>query len=262
MKVNKDKPTFSETVPIELKELGYIPPIIKSYDKDGVLVRLEMRRYSVANNSDCPVWLLYVDGIQWMSFDPEHDQAFNVYSHYYLAYGHVICTGLGFGIREQWIASKPEVTKVTVLEKFKEVIDYHKDIGTKWSDKIEIINCDANDYKGNCDFLSIDHYEFDDALNIISSIKKISNNITCECTWFWMLENWIRLGYIEDNPPYYSTDKPKKTSYGGKENDILENYIKIKKYFWLDKLPSLSEVELMKFINMYYRRLYESNTRI
>jgi len=255
-----DKPTFSETVPIELAELGYIPPIIKSYNKYGVLVRLfDDMVYRDA-------WVLYVDGIQWMTFGADHDQAFAVYSHYYLAHGHVICTGLGFGIREQWIASKPEVTKVTVLEKFKEVIDYHKDIGTKWSDKIEIINCDANDYKGSCDFLSIDHYECENRLDIISNIKKICNNITCESTWFWILEEWIKLGYIEENPPpnpgIHPIPPPQKTSYGGKENDILENYIKIKKYFDIDKLPSLSEVELMKFINMYYGKHDESNIRI
>jgi len=33
-----NEPTFNETVPNELKELGYVPPIIKSYDKDGVCV--------------------------------------------------------------------------------------------------------------------------------------------------------------------------------------------------------------------------------
>ena len=131
-----------------------------------------------------PVWRFEMDGIQWMVLDQRHGQASQFYSHYKLAKGHVICTGLGFGTREQWLASKPEVTKITVLEKFKEVIDYHKDIGTKWHDKIEIINCDANDYKGSCDFLSIDHYEYDDVLRILDSIKTVCNNITCEVHGF------------------------------------------------------------------------------
>ena len=246
-----DKPTFSETVPNELKELGYIPPIIKPYNKDGVCVKL-------GEIFDSPIWRLYVDGIPCMALDLKHLQATQFYSHYKLARGHVICTGLGFGIREQWLATKPEVTKVTVLEKFKEVIDYHKNIGTKWSDKIEIINCDANDYKGSCDFLSIDHYEYDDVLRILDSIKKVCNNITCECAWFWMLEQWISHGIIiDDHHPNTALH------YGGKRhNNIYENYIKIKKYFDIDKLPSLDEAELMKFINMYYGRFYESNTRI
>ena len=239
-------PAFSETIPNELKELGYVPPIIKSYDNNGINVWLDKRRKIY----DVPFWQFTMDGIQWMVLDERHGSASQFYSHYKLAKGHVICTGLGFGTREQWLASKPEVTKITVLEKFKEVIDYHKDIGTKWSDKIEIINCDANDYKGSCDFLSIDHYEYDDVLRILDSIKKVCNNITCESAWFWMLEPWIRLGYITDNTEN-PTIIPKKIWYGGKENDILENYSKIKTYFEHVNLPNLNREQLTKFIEMY-----------
>jgi len=247
--MDKDKPAFSETVPIKLKELGYIPPIIKSYDKGGLLVRLEK-----ALNGD-PIWCLYVDGVQWMTLDSEHSSTSDIYSQYYLAYGHVICTGLGFGVREQWLATKPEVTKITVLEKFKKVIDYHKDIGTKWSDKIEIINVDANNYKGSCNFLAIDHYELDDVLTIRDSIKRICKNITCECTWFWLLEPWIDTGHIlayssSGHGPYSRSRTVIR--YGGKENDAYENYIKIKKYFDIDKLPFLKESELIKLINMFW----------
>ena len=241
-----NKPAFSETVPNELKELGYVPPIIKSYDNNGINVWLDKRRKIY----DVPFWQFTMDGIQWMVLDERHGSASQFYSHYKLAKGHVICTGLGFGTREQWLASKPEVTKITVLEKFKEVIDYHKDIGTKWSDKIEIINCDANDYKGSCDFLSIDHYEFDDVLRILDSIKTVCNNISCESAWFWMLEPWIRLGYITDNTEN-PTIIPKKIRYGGKENDILENYSKIKTYFEHVNLPNLNKEQLTKFIEMY-----------
>jgi len=241
-----NKPAFSETVPNELKELGYVPPIIKSYDKNGINVWLDRRRKWY----DVPFWQFTMDGIQWMVLDERHGSASQFYSHYKLAKGHVICTGLGFGTREQWLASKPEVTKITVLEKFKEVIDYHKDIGTKWPDKIEIINCDANDYKGSCDFLSIDHYEYDDVLRILDSIKTVCNNITCESAWFWMLEPWIRLGYITDNTEN-PTIIPKKIRYGGKENDILENYSKIKTYFEHVNLPNLNKEQLTKFIEMY-----------
>ena len=239
-------PAFSETVPNELKELGYVPPIIKSYDNNGINVWLDSRRKIY----DVPFWQFTMDGIQWMVLDERHGSASQFYSHYKLAKGHVICTGLGFGAREHWIASKPEVTKVTVLEKFEEVIDYHKDIGTKWPDKIEIVNCDANDYKGSCDFLSIDHYEYDDVLRILDSIKKVCNNITCESAWFWMLEPWIRLGYITDNTEN-PTIIPKKIWYGGIDNDIQENYTKIKTYFENVKLPNLNKEQLTKFIEMY-----------
>ena len=244
-----NEPAFIETVPNELKELGYVPPIIKSYDKDGICVWLDKRR----KNHNVPYWQLTMDGVQWMVLDESHSSTCQIYSHYKLAKGHVICTGLGFGAREQWIASKPEVTKVTVLEKFKKVIDYHKDIDTKWSDKIEIINCDANEYKGDCDFLSLDHYEHDDVLDIISSIKKICNNITCESAWLWMLEMWIKNGIISDDPTNPHV-KMKFIPFHNEElsNDIEKNYSKIKPFFENVNLPNLDKEQLTKFIEMYY----------
>jgi hypothetical protein len=246
-----DKPAFSETAPNELKKLGYVPPILQSYNKNGVNVWL--------TKDENPFWQLEIDGVDYMVLTKNHEQVFQFYPDYNLARGHVICTGLGFGIREQWLASKPEVTKITVLEKFKGVIDYHKYIGTKWSDKIEIINCAADDYKGSCDFLSLDHYSYDDIQSIIDSIKKVCNNITHENVWLWMLEMWIILGYIMgDTHTKNIPHDQKKIRYGGKEgesegrnNDILENYSKIKTYFEHVNLPNLNEEQLTKFI---YRR--------
>jgi hypothetical protein len=65
-----------------------------------------------------------------------------------------------------------------------------------------------------------------------------------------MLEPWIRLGYITDNTEN-PTIIPKKIRYGGKENDILENYSKIKTYFEHVNLPNLNKEQLTKFIEMY-----------
>ena len=95
-------------IPNELKELGYNPPVIKPYDKNGVKVWIDQSTY------EFPIWRLSLNGIQWMVFDPTHGQAKQFYSHYNLAYGHVVCTGLGFGTREKWLSTKPEVTKITV----------------------------------------------------------------------------------------------------------------------------------------------------
>jgi hypothetical protein len=64
------------------------------------------------------------------------------------------------------------------------------------------------------------------------------------------LEPWIRLGYITDNTEN-PTIIPKGIRYGGKENDILENYSKIKTYFEHVNLPTLNKKQLTKFIEMY-----------
>ena len=222
-----------------LEKLNYVQPVIKPYDKNGVVV------YKDKDSR----WHLIVDGIQMMLYTVGHEQALHFYSHYKLALGNVICTGLGFGVREQWLATKPEVNKITVLEKNKSVIDYHKDIGTQWSDKIEIINCNANEYKGNCDFLSIDHYEKENTESIIESIKNTEKNISCCFMWFWLLERWLDRGCIENNNKDYAYYQP------WENNDLYQSYNKLKTFLGLKSLPKLSLKELTEFVDVYWNRI-------
>ena len=222
-----------------LEKLNYVPPVIKPYDKNGVVV------YKDKDSR----WHLIVDGVQMMLYTVGHEQALHFYSHYKLALGNVICTGLGFGVREQWLATKPEVNKITVLEKNKSVIDYHKDIGTQWSDKIEIINCNANEYKGTCDFLSIDHYEKEDTKSIIESIKNTEKNIVSYYMWFWLLERWLDNGYIENNKKDFMYYQP------WEKNNLKQSYNKLKTFLGLKSLPELTLKEFTEFVNVYWNRI-------
>ena len=222
-----------------LEKLNYVPPVIKPYDKNGVVV------YKDKDSR----WHLIVDGVQMMLYTVGHEQALHFYSHYKLALGNVICTGLGFGVREQWLATKPEVNKITVLEKNKSVIDYHKDIGTQWADKIEIINCNANEYKGTCDFLSIDHYEKEDTKSIIESIKNTEKNIVSYYMWFWLLERWLDNGYIENNKKDFMYYQP------WEKNNLKQSYNKLKTFLGLKSLPELTLKELTEFVNVYWNRI-------
>ena len=222
-----------------LEKLNYVPPVIKPYNKNGVVV------YKDKDSR----WHLIVDGVQMMLYTVGHEQALHFYSHYKLALGNVICTGLGFGVREQWLATKPEVNKITVLEKNKSVIDYHKDIGTQWSDKIEIINCNANEYKGTCDFLSIDHYEKEDTKSIIESIKNTEKDIVSYYMWFWLLERWLDNGYIENNKKDFMYYQP------WEKNNLKQSYNKLKTFLGLKSLPELTLKELTEFVNVYWNRI-------
>ena len=194
------------------------------------------------------MYRLFIGGEDYMSYKiNDHDEAYELYSHYDLAKGHCICTGLGFGVRENWLLTKKEVSKVTVLEKNKEVIDYHKYMNPKLFDDVEVIHISAYDYKGKCDTLLLDHYE-DDAGNaklepkkivndmfVLQAASEISDNIECDRMWMWTLElivaekSWQRSCEVGS---YVS-----KTSV----------YNEIKTQFNL-KLPDLTEEEL----NLYY----------
>ena len=134
-------------------------------------------------------WGLFVDGQRWMTYNLfDHIQAFELYSHYDVAHGHCICTGLGFGVRENWLLTKPEVTKITVLEKNKEVIEYHQHIKSPMLDHIEVIHVNANKYKGQCDTLLLDHLEYFDKKNLLAKVRHCITGIDHNTLWFWPLE--------------------------------------------------------------------------
>ena len=165
-----------------LQEFGYEPPQIEPYEKGDVVVK----------EVQPEVWKLFVEGAQWMVYQTyDHKEVYEVYSHYDLAQGHCILTGLGFGARERWLLNKPEVTKITVLEQSKDVIQYNKDTGADFMDHIEVIHTDAHEYKGKCDTLLLDHYEGPpNFLEVTKSVSKCANNIQHDRMWFWPLEEF------------------------------------------------------------------------
>lgn len=82
-----------------------------------------------------------------------HDHIYAVYD----AHGHVLIGGLGIGMVLQAIAAKPEVTHVTVFEKYQEVVDlvwpHYK---AKFGDKVSVEVCDVMDRKPRKD----ERYDF------------------------------------------------------------------------------------------------------
>ena len=101
-----------------------------------------------------------------------------------IAKGHVICTGLGFLLREEKLLEKEEVDCVVVIEKNKDVIDIQRKLNPAIMDKLFIINDDANLYEGKCDTLLIDHFEDyeDNKLPIVANCCK---NIQHKQMLYW-----------------------------------------------------------------------------
>jgi hypothetical protein len=208
-----------------LKKFNYTVPILKEYNNDSV---------DVVKSNQC--FTLYVNKHQWNNYNfLYHDEAFQVFPHYYLASGHCLCTGLGFGVRENWLLQNPRVTKITVLEKSRDVIEYHKWLNNPLLKKIELIECDANEYVGSCDTLLLDHYEQEKDQEWLDSIRNISKNVNHNCLWVWSVEP-----YIED------------FSYKNKCS-LMTSYYKIKEINNL-KLPIISEQTLLMFLFMFFSR--------
>jgi hypothetical protein len=199
-------------------------------------------------------YMLYLKGERWMMYDYNtHLQASQLFSHYYIASGDVITTGLGLAIRENWLLNNSKIKSLTIIEKSPEVIEYHKKYNNILFQKSKIINCDAREYKGKCDTLLLDHYESETMSDIISDVRFICSNIECEKMWFWHLETQI----IADLHNWYEKDIWELFRKGEFRFDVnnfknIENiYNSIKLKYELNKLPKLTKSELILILTIY-----------
>lgn len=184
-------------------------------------------------SNDEIVYTLFYDGEQCMSFSEKYfGEVFQVYAHYELAQGHCITTGLGFALRETWLLSNPKVTKLTVLEKNKDLIEYHHEYNPDLIDQIELIHCDASEYKGKCDTLLLDHYENEPFDYIVHDVEKCAVNIQHDTLWFWPLEEVISL----KGNPYLNYQRMKRNlpTLADVSESKLDLYCKL--YYWVSNL--------------------------
>jgi len=218
-----------------LTKYNYFPPQLKEYCNDNICVTKKQNTF-----------FLEVDNQIWMAYDYNtHWQAVEFLPHYLLAKGHCICTGMGFGVRENWLMNKKEVTKITIIEKNKTVLDYHKHIQSPFLEHCEIIINDASQFNGTCDTLLLDHYENESYNDILTDVKKVSNNINHETLWFWPFE-------------YIIMDRAKK------QNNLLDikqsyyqSYEELKTETELDKLPNFDKKTLNLICDLVLsRRLF------
>ena len=225
-----------------LEQLNYIPPTLNCGKFGSIEIKEKAPGY----------YYLYVNDEQWMAYNTKtHLEAYELYSHYILAEGHVIVTGMGLGARENWILSKPNVTKLTIIEISKDLIDYHKYIGSSFlkDPRVEVINGDASEYKGSCDVLLLDHYEMSNDETILANVKLVQDNIDCKTMWFWPLERIImnsRRWPAFNNRP----DKP-ISKYAA--------YTLLKSSWELEKLHNFSEDEINLMCMMFYSRMFSQS---
>ena len=186
---------------------------------------------------------LFVNGERWLrQYLPTATSVGGVFSHYWFARGHTLTTGLGLGIRENWLLNKEEVTKLTIVEKNLELIEYHKEYNPDLFKYAEVIHADANEYVGKCDVLLMDHYEKETVPQMAEMSSKVSKNINCEVCWFWPIEE-----LVQKHPRYFQHDKVPSTA--------LESYEYIKKKYDLPKLPELNGDTLNLFLYVFNQAL-------
>lgn len=128
------------------------------------------------------------DAITWMSLTPmevESQAAFRD-----IAQGHVVVCGLGMGLMAYGVGMKPEVTRVTVVERDPEVVAmFHEFSGfADWAcrDKVEIITADARETNlGAVDFLYADIWPFYRMDVMVPDMRAIAGTIQAPRCGYW-----------------------------------------------------------------------------
>ena len=113
----------------------------------------------------------------------------DLYSSFLVAEGHCVLSGLGLGVLANWVLEKPDVTKVTVIEKSSDVISLNRKLGLLENPKMEVICSDINLLENiSCDVLLLDHYELVTQTFIEQEVKNISERHNHSKLWFFRAE--------------------------------------------------------------------------
>ena len=193
--------------------------------------------------------ILYQNNNRWMLNPIDmNDSIGELYSSYDQAYGDVLLSGLGFGLLAKWIANKPEVKSVTVVEKFNGVIELFKQNNIV-DDKINIINQDIRLFKTKTfyDCIFLDHYELEKNKFILEDSKTIFNSIKHDVSWLWPLERiYCNMCFLDKNKNIVSTKKWNK-------------FVKI--FFPNElKMQNLTEDKIKMYINIFFNEKMQFDT--
>lgn len=191
-------------------------------------------------------------GKDWHVFNTHNQRELHEqWSGYDLAYGDVLLSGLGFGHMAQWLANKPEVSSVTVIEILQDVVDIFLESNIL-NNKVSIIVDDIES-------ISIDkHYDcviFDHIPNnpkpkeFYKELATTANKIPHNLFWFWSIElfyvmNFYSLSYTDlfEIPVDFN-----KFDFETKWEDL-------RTYLDMPTIPSLSKDKIDAYINSYFLR--------
>lgn len=169
------------------------------------------------------------------------------YACYDLAYGDVLITGLGFGMLATWLAAKPEVTSVKVIEFSQEVIDLFTS-SNPVADKITIELGDAKTYTTNDKFdcIFLDHFPDHSNQSIYEEVLSISKNIPHDVLWFWSLEEWYLENYYGFDYFVFLTNPPDLEPL-----DLYEQWQRFRSDISVLTIPKLDATKVKEYIYAY-----------
>ena len=165
-------------------DLGTVPNV--------VVKELSYKEIDIIRDTRMPdTYRLFNKGVRQMVHDQfTNRQIKEFYSAYDMAYGDVLLTGFGFGILAQWLASKPEVKSITVVELDQDIYDIFL-MNNTLDAKINVVIADASTYTTDkhYDCLFLDHYETNINEWVFRDMRRLVANIpNHDLFWVWSAE--------------------------------------------------------------------------
>lgn len=165
---------------------------------------------------------LFVDNNSWMEIHLDHyREVYQFFSHYTLAQGNVLCSGMGLLLRESWLISKG--VNITLVEVNESIIEYHRKHNSPILDSLSLIHQDIHSHLGSYDVVLLDHYEHEADEWIIEDVKKVMKNIDCDVLWFWPLE---RICYKNGGWDFYCELKKEIPQLPNLDREVFDLFMK------------------------------------
>lgn len=202
------------------------------------------------------LFVLCENDLPWMYYTPSTKRAAcEQFTSWDLAHGNALLTGFGFGVTLNWLAQKPEVTSITVLEKSKEVVElYLRNNKLPDNKPITILHEDANVYTDlkHYECLFIDHLDHEP--DMVATARSIGLNIKHDVMWFWPLEliyanKAYKIPLLSDYFIY--RDKYPRVDFG-------EKWAEFRKSLDIPTVPKLSPQQISYYVKVYANYLTES----
>lgn len=193
-------------------------------------------------------YYLFTDKGQVMMLDLyTNKEVKEMYSSYDLGYGKILMGGLGFGILAMWLANKPSVESIHIVEVSQEVVDIFLSRNTLPANvTIEIADVDTYITNETYDCILLDHYELVLAVDQIKSMKQIYKNVPNHTLfWSWAMESV----YVEST---YSLDINFSLDKIIDNEDLYDKWKTFnKEVLKIDTIPNLTKEKFNEYMRTY-----------
>lgn len=221
-------------------DIKTIPPVVI---KPGIYGSVEIERKD-------DLFYLKHSGVEWNVYTiPNMREYHEQWSGYDLAYGDVLISGFGFGQFATWVASKPEVKSVTVIEKCPDIVTAFLANNVMPSNVTVVID-DAYTYSTDkkYDCIIYDHiangaHEAVFYKELCSSAKNIKHDLF----WFWSLEFYYARFYYGMNINHYANDK-----FDFDQLDFSHSWEKLRQVLDMPTIPILSKEKLNLYMKSFF----------